>query len=107
MLDSQDNAVGSEIHSFSPSRATATRTLNEMPRDLTKATLKDHRRDFPQESESYSSTRAHPSRSPYGSRDGSPVRSDRATGQLTTDISSLSLSVNYLPSKYSSGVLVG
>jgi hypothetical protein len=94
-----------QLSFFSPSRAT--RTLGEMPRDLPKPTSKGHRRDFPQESESYSSTRVHPSRSPYGSRDGSPVRSDRATGQLTTDVSSLSLSVNYLPSKFSSGILVG
>ena len=77
-----------------------------MPRDLTNGTFKDIRRGVPPESsESYSSTRVHPSVSPYGSRDGSPVRSDHATGQLTTDISTLSLSVNYLPSKFSSGVL--
>ena len=41
----------------------------------------------------------------YYSRDGSPVPSDQATGQLTADISNLSLSVNYLPSKFSSGAL--
>ena len=45
LCNSQDNAVGSEILSFSPSRDT--RTLSEMPRELTKATLNDHRRDFP------------------------------------------------------------
>jgi hypothetical protein len=71
-----------------------------MPRDLT-----DSRRGRPQESPSYSSTLANPS---VSSRDASPVPSDRAAaGQLTSDISNLSLSVNYLPSKFSSGVLVG
>ena len=78
-----------------------------MARDPTNATFKDNRRDLPPESESYSSILANPSISPNYSRDGSPVPSDRATGQLTTDISNLSLSVNYLPSKFSSGILVG
>jgi hypothetical protein len=68
---------------------------------------KDYRGDRPQESESYSSTLANAPVSPDYSRDGSPVPSDRATGHLTTDISNLSLSVNYLPSKFSSGILVG
>jgi hypothetical protein len=75
------------------------------------AASKDIRRGrLPQESESYSSTLANPSGSSddQHSRDGSPVPSDRATaGQLTADISTLSLSVNYLPSKFSSGILVG
>ena len=79
-----------------------------MPRELTRGpTLRDIRRDVPQESESYSSIRANPSVSPYASRDGSPVPSDRATGHLTTDVSNCSLSVNYFPSKFSSGILVG
>ena len=110
------------------------RKQSEMPRDLTKSSSKKnndkknhHHRphrtiidDLPQDSESYSSTRANPSRSLYGlgdgggggdsrdtSRDGSPVPSDIATGHLTTDVSNCSLSVNYLPDKFSSGVLVG
>ena len=68
---------------------------------------KDNRGGHPQASESYSSTLANAPVSPDYSRDGSPVPSDRATGHLTTDISNLSLSVNYLPSKFSSGILVG
>ena len=83
------------------------RTLRDMTRDLTNATFKDNRTARPQESQSYSSTLANPSVSPDYSRNASPVLSDRATGQLPTDISSLSLSVNYLPSKFSSGVLAG
>ena len=84
-----------------------------MARDLTTAKEDNNRRvgvggGPPQASLSYSSTLANPSVSPDYSRNGSPVPSDRATaGQLTTDISNLSLSVNYLPSKFSSGVLVG
>ena len=70
-------------------------------------TFRDLRRGRPQESESISSIQANPPVSPNHSRDGSPVPSDRATGQLTTDISNVSLSVNYLPSKFSSGVLYG
>ena len=82
-----------------------------MPRDLTNArtTTTSKGGPGPPASESYSSTLANAPVSPvYYSRDGSPVPSDRATaGQLTTDISNLSLSVNYLPSKFSSGVLAG
>lgn len=73
-----------------------------MPRAITKATFKDNRKDRPPQSESYSSTLANPSASPDYSREASPDH-----GQLTTDISNLSLSVNYLPSKFSSGILVG
>jgi hypothetical protein len=79
-----------------------------MVRDPPIATFKDNRSGRgPQESESYSSTLANPPASPDYSRHGSPVPSDNSTGHLTTDISNLSLSVNYLPSKFSSGVLSG
>ena len=77
-----------------------------MARDRPNAASKDSRGGCRlQESESNLSTLANPSVSPDYSRDGSPVPSDRATGQLTTDVSNVSLSVNYLPSKFSSGVL--
>jgi len=79
-----------------------------MARELSNASLKDNREGRLQASESHSSTYANPPFSPDYSRDGSPAPSDsRATGQLTTDISNLSLSVNYLPSKFSSSILVG
>ncbi|KAF8802807.1 hypothetical protein BYT27DRAFT_7111548 [Phlegmacium glaucopus] len=81
-----------------------------MARELSNASpFKDNnRRGRVRTSESLSSTYANPALSPYNSRDTSPVPSDtRATGQLTADNSNLSLSVNYLPSKFSSGVLAG
>ena len=63
----------------------------------------------PPASESYSSMYANPPMSADNSRNGSPAppSSDHATGQLTADASNLSLSVNYLPSKFSSSIHVG
>ena len=96
------NDTSSDPFFFLPSHST--RTLREMVRDLSNANFSG---GGLRESQSYSSTLANPPASPDYSRDGSPVPSDNATGQLTTDISNLSLSVNYLPSKFSSGVLSG
>ena len=88
------------------------RTLREITRSLSSNVNNANNRRIhpPQPSDSYSSTYANPPISPDYSRDGSPVPpsdSQATTGQLTTDLSNLSLSVNYLPSKFSTGVLVG
>lgn len=80
--------------SFSPSHST--RTL----RDVTRVPVfEDNPGGRPHESESYSSMLANPSVSPDYSRDGS------RTGQLTIDVNNILLSLNYLPSDLSSGVL--
>lgn len=87
---------------FSPVHST--RALRNMARELSNSR---EGRSLPA-SESNSSTYANPPLSPDHSRDGSPAPSDsRATGYLTTDASNLSLSVNYLPSKFSTGMLAG